>query len=69
MKETIICANCGYRAPTRYHVPSRGETGFAKIALMLAMSAVTTGGRILRRDNAYWGNTVNAICNGAYNFC
>ena len=31
-----------YRAPTRYHVPSRGETGFAKIALMLAMSAVTT---------------------------
>ena len=31
-----------YRAPTRYHVPSRGATGFAKIALMLAMSAVTT---------------------------
>lgn len=31
-----------YRAPTRYHVPSRGETGFVRIALMLAMSAVTT---------------------------
>ena len=26
-------------------------------------------GRILRRDNAYWGDAVNAICNGAYNFC
>lgn len=42
MKETIICANCGIEHPLDIMYQVEGRTGFAKIALMLAMSAVTT---------------------------
>ena len=68
MKETIICANCGIEHPLDIMYQVEGD-GLCEDCFDACHVRCDDCGRILRRDNAYWGDAVNAICNGACNFC